>query len=292
MCRRICCPIVTLIISICLNQNVDADIVVEARVSLIHDRQVPALESGAITELLVTEGSKVEAGAVLGRIDKTLIELQGEAAKIDSEIAKVQSENDVNLRFAEKSFQVSQAELARYEEAVQAYPRAISKSELEETRFNAQRAEMSIEQAEMEMKTARLTSELKQRERDIAMTHVKQSKIEAPVSGMVVEVFRRSGEWVQVGQPVLRVISLDRLRVEMFLQEQDCDASATGKGVVFKTTIRGKQRTYKGKITFVSPEISPVDGQVRVWAEVDNQDGLLRPGAFGEAVIDVEAVET
>jgi multidrug efflux pump subunit AcrA (membrane-fusion protein) len=29
---------------------------------------------------------------------------------------------------------------------------------------------------------------------------------------------------------------------------------------------------------FVSPEVDPVNGQVRVLAEVDNPDGVLRPG--------------
>jgi hypothetical protein len=29
---------------------------------------------------------------------------------------------------------------------------------------------------------------------------------------------------------------------------------------------------------FVSPEVNPVNGQVRVWAEVENRGLLLRPG--------------
>jgi multidrug efflux pump subunit AcrA (membrane-fusion protein) len=36
--------------------------------------------------------------------------------------------------------------------------------------------------------------------------------------------------------------------------------------------------TFKGKVVFVSPEINPVNGQARVWAEIDNASGLLRPG--------------
>jgi multidrug efflux pump subunit AcrA (membrane-fusion protein) len=40
---------------------------------------------------------------------------------------------------------------------------------------------------------------------------------------------------------------------------------------------RGKAE-FPGKIVFVSPEINPVNGQVRIWAEVDNKDGILKPG--------------
>ena len=43
--------------------------------------------------------------------------------------------------------------------------------------------------------------------------------------------------------------------------------------------------TIAGKIVFVSPEIDPVNGQVRVWAEIDNTDFKLRPGLHGSMVI-------
>jgi macrolide-specific efflux system membrane fusion protein len=29
---------------------------------------------------------------------------------------------------------------------------------------------------------------------------------------------------------------------------------------------------------FVSPEVDPITGQVRVWAEIDNREARLRPG--------------
>jgi len=40
----------------------------------------------------------------------------------------------------------------------------------------------------------------------------------------------------------------------------------------------GKPQAFSGKIAFISPEVDPITGQVRVWAEVDNRDGRLRPG--------------
>ena len=41
-----------------------------------------------------------------------------------------------------------------------------------------------------------------------------------------------------------------------------------------------------GKVTFVSPEVDPVNHQVRVWAEVDNTELVLRPGLAAEMTID------
>ena len=33
-----------------------------------------------------------------------------------------------------------------------------------------------------------------------------------------------------------------------------------------------------GEVTFVSPEIHPVNGMVRVWVEIENRESTLRPG--------------
>ena len=48
---------------------------------------------------------------------------------------------------------------------------------------------------------------------------------------------------------------------------------------------------FAGQVVFISPEINPVNGLVRVWAEVDNQSGLLRPGLRTKMSIRVGANE-
>ena len=44
--------------------------------------------------------------------------------------------------------------------------------------------------------------------------------------------------------------------------------------------------SYGGKVAFVSPEVDPITGQVRVWAEIDNAAGKLRPGQNVRMVIE------
>ena len=263
-----------------------AEIVVDdARSSLIHDVRLPARETGILEELSVQEGSRVREGDLLGFIDKSLITLQGEAAEIQNEIASVQADNDVELRFAKKSRQVSYAELRRYEDAARAYARAISDSELDSARFTAERAEMSVEQAEKDIKVANLTRDLRQRESDIAKTRIQHAQLVSPVNGMVVEVYAQPGEWAQIGQPIVRVIGLDKLRIEAFVNADDCDASFETRPVEFTTHIPGKgKHSFPGTVVFVSPEVG-ITGQVRVWAEVENQDRTLRSGAKGKLTI-------
>lgn len=279
----------TVLLASCLtvSQSAKADDIVvgDARSSLIHDVRLPAREAGVLEELTVREGSPIKKGDVLGFIDKSLLTLQGDAAKLQSEIAKLEADNDVELRFAKKSCQVSYAELQRFEDAVKAYPKAISESELDTARFTAERAEMSIEQAEKDVKVAGLTRDLREREGDIAKTRILHAKLISPVNGMVVEVLQQPGEWAQIGQPIVRVIGLDKLRIEAFVNAEDCDAGFVGRRAEFTTRIPSKgEQSFPGKVVFVSPEVG-ITGQVRVWAEVENANLTLRSGAKGRLTI-------
>lgn len=278
---------VLLLAYICTSQSATADdiLVDDARSSLIHDVRLPAREAGVLEELTVREGSRIKKGDVLGFIDKSLLTLQGDAAKLQSEIAKIEADNDVDLRFAKKSCQVSYAELQRFEDAVKAYPKAISESELDTARFTAERAEMSVEQAEKDVRVAGLTRDLRDREGDIAKTRITHAKLISPVNGMVVEVLQQPGEWAQIGQPIVRVIGLDKLRIEAFVNAEDCDAGFVGRPAEFTTRIPSKgEQSFPGKVVFVSPEVG-ITGQVRVWAEVENATLTLRSGAKGRLTI-------
>ncbi len=46
-----------------------------------------------------------------------------------------------------------------------------------------------------------------------------------------------------------------------------------------------KKSSFAGQIVFVSPEVDPITGQVRVWAEIDNKDSRLRPGQPAKMVV-------
>jgi len=42
---------------------------------------------------------------------------------------------------------------------------------------------------------------------------------------------------------------------------------------------------FQGKISFVSPEINPVNNQTRVWAEIENPDLKLKPGMRASLIV-------
>jgi macrolide-specific efflux system membrane fusion protein len=46
-----------------------------------------------------------------------------------------------------------------------------------------------------------------------------------------------------------------------------------------------KPQAFDGTIVFVSPEVDPITGQVRLWAEIDNRKRQLRPGQPARMVV-------
>ena len=121
---------------------------------------------------------------------------------------------------------------------------------------------------------------------DLAEANVQRRQIVAPLSGQVVERYRTAGEWLNPGEPVLRIMRLDRLRVEGFVNADQFGVELLHRLVSVAVLLPGeRQETFSGKIIFVSPEVEPVTSRVRIWAEVDNPQLLLRPGVKASMTI-------
>jgi len=182
---------------------------------------------------------------------------------------------------------VANAELQRTEDSIKKYPKSISKTELDRLKLTAEKAELEIEQAIEEASTSQLEASLKRNAQEIAALAVQRRKVVAPISGMVVQVLTKNGEWVRPGDTVLRLLKLDRLRAEGLvnasrLQERDLK----GRPVTLVVNPGTKQeRKFQGKISFISPEINPVNNQTRVWAEIENPDLKLKPGMRASLII-------
>jgi multidrug efflux pump subunit AcrA (membrane-fusion protein) len=101
---------------------------------------------------------------------------------------------------------------------------------------------------------------------------------------MIVDVFRREGEWVDASEPVARVVRLDVLRAEIKLPATLALNDLVGTNATFipKLDSPSLQQSYPGKVVFVYPEANPISADVRVWIEIENQDLKLIPGLLGK----------
>ncbi|HEY1065735.1 MAG TPA: HlyD family efflux transporter periplasmic adaptor subunit [Pirellulales bacterium] len=262
--------------------------VASVQATLIEEVEVPAREKGQLVILNVREGSLVEAGAELGKLDDEQAQVDLQKAEAELAKAKEESENDVNKRFADKSEEVARAEWVRAQEAVKTYRKSIQETEMDRIRLTAEKAVLQIEQAERDLKIALITTRLAEVAVKAAEVMVERHRITSPIRGMIVEIKRQKGEWVGPGDPCFRVILIDKLRIEGFLTSEQYDATLDGRNAHFYVQLPGKtvEQDFPGKVVFVSPEADAVTGTFRVWAEVDNTDLKLRPGLQGRLVID------
>lgn len=260
-------------------------------VALIEDVEVPASEAGQLVTVEAREGLQVEAGALLARIDDEQPKHLQKIAQAEQKAAKEQSTNDVKVRYSKA---LSAKAGTDYKDTVTLNKRApgtISGSEERRKQLELRAAELQIEQAELEQRVARLTAESKGAELAAADTAIARRQIRAPISGMVVEMNKKIGEWVQPGETVLRLVRLDRLRVEGFLNASEHSPhEIMNRPVVVEVPLaHGRVEQFRGKVTFVSPLVE-ADGEFRVWAEVINrsEDGqwLLLPGLSADMTID------
>lgn len=253
---------------------------------LIEQVDVPARDSGVIQSLAVREGALVAADAQLAQIDDAEARQELERTRLESEMAEAEAKNDVDVRFAKKSLEVAEAELRRSQESVDDYPKSISQTELDHLRLTVEQSRLSIEQAGHELQLAALTAQLKRNAQRTAEQRLARLTIRAPINGLVAQVYRRPGEWVESGQQVVRLLRIDRLRAEGFLSASLLSEVAQDAKVELIVDLgAGQAKSFPGTLVYISPEIDPVNGQVRVWAEIENPNMQLKPGQRAAMVV-------
>jgi multidrug efflux pump subunit AcrA (membrane-fusion protein) len=239
---------------------------------------VAAQVQGLLSNVSVREGDRVKIQSPLAAIQSTATELQLQRSKVALDVAQKNFENTIDIELARKTFAVAQNEYLRAVEANKrvedVYPAIeINRLELVRDRANLEidRSRYAKEISQLEL--AKIQIEYRQLE-DILDKH----NLRAPVSGMVVALEKRVGEWVEPGTVVLRLVEIDRLRIEGFMQAEQADSKWLNTQAQVELQLSGKTIQTTAKLVFISPEVNPINSQVRVHLDVDNRDGKLRPG--------------
>lgn len=272
--------------AVCPPIHAEDILVKSALVTLLEQADVSAQESGPLTHREIGEGTTVEAGSVLGKIDDREARVALERAQLELKMAQMQADNDIKVRFATKSREVAQAELTRSLESVEKFPKSVSQTELDRLKLLAEKAVLEIDQAKLDLEQAALSGQIKRNEVDRATLMLGRRLITAPFPGVVVQWKKQRGEWVEPGTPVVRVIRLNRLRAEAFVSSKLLPQGAAGAAVTLVADLPGKPESkFPGKLVFIDPQIDPVNDQVRILTEIDNSSLVLRPGQAASLVI-------
>jgi macrolide-specific efflux system membrane fusion protein len=266
-----------------------------AVVSLIDQVQVPAKQAGVLEVLALEDGSRVQEGTdvsketVLGRLDDKDALARQKAAELDHQVSIAEAgKAEVAIEAADKTVAVAQAE---YEESVYVNtrsPGAVPETQMRRQKLTEERSRAEGKVARSDAETAGLTVQLRDAQRDISNINLDRHSIKSPLDGVVVQVYRHVGEWVGPGDPILRIVHLNRLRVEGFIHfDLVPPGKVTGQPVTVQ--VAHSTRRLEGTIGFVSPLIQ-ASGDYRVWCEIENikdENGqwVLLPGMDAEMSI-------
>ncbi len=249
---------------------------------------IPAEHPGVLKELLIEEGQFVKRGQLIGRIKDDDLVLQVKRSTQQLEIANQLSENDVDIRFAEKSRDVAIADVKRSEGMNERVHNSVPLSRLEKQRLERDRNILQLEQASRDFRIAKLKSVLAKTELQLAEQALARTKVYSPVDGMVMALERQQGEWIEPGQTIAKISSVGRLRIEGFVSAGQASRMERGLPVTVRFAQSWIEREYDGKVLFISPEANPVNLQVAVWVEIDNVDQKLIPGMRGDILVNLK----
>ncbi len=253
------------------------------QVFLIQDVEVPAEQAGRLVRVDVRENDIVEPGDLLAQIDDRQAQLQKTAAELERNAAQARADDDIEVRFSIKSFELADAELNQDLEINQQSRGVIPVAELRRKRLARHRAELQIDRSKLDLRVAQMTADVQQAAVLAAEENILRRQINAPFKGVVIDVLKQEGEWVDIGEPVIRVVRMDRLRVDGFLDGKEFNPSDLSERhvTVMVQLARGQVEHFTGKITFISPLVQ-AGNHYRIRAEVDNRQHLghwmLRPG--------------
>jgi membrane fusion protein (multidrug efflux system) len=138
-----------------------------------------------------------------------------------------------------------------------------------EARDNA-RTEYEAARARVE----RLSAEIRE-----IQEKLQDTRIRSPISGRTGELLVDRGDFVSVGDLLVTVVRLDRLKISFTIPERYLGRLHTEQRV--KITVAAyPEKTYRGEVYFISPRIQKSTRDLTVKALLDNAAGELRPGAF------------
>jgi multidrug efflux pump subunit AcrA (membrane-fusion protein) len=266
-------------------------------VSLIEHVQLPAQLAGVLVKLDVKEGDIVRQDQELGRVDDTETKVRLKAVQAKLAVAREKAEDDSELKSAKKVAQLYQAEYEESDAINRRSPGAVAETQLRRQRVQWEKGVLDAAVAEMSFAVGKLEQKVAEVEVEAGAPELKRRIIIAPFDGVIVNLLRQQSEWVQPGDPILKVYGMKRLRVEGFVSSENYSPEQVlGATATVSVKLPGAApRTLKPSKVGVSPVVE-ASGDYRIWAEIDNPEGgavdganrypwLLRPGSEVEMTI-------
>jgi len=265
------------------NTNDNGDAVIDrCFVSVQDEVRIPAQEAGVLIKMSAKEGSRVSKGDVIATIDDREAKMGLRVAEYGLKAARQRAMDKIEEKYAIKAAEFAKVDWERVLEANENLAGAVPEMEVFQKKLGWQRSTLQIEKAQKDRDLAILDYNTKKAEVEAAEMAVGMRVIHAPFDGEVVDMYRHESEWVNPGDPILKLVRFDVLYVEGYAYAKNFDQEELqGRPVTVSISkSRGREITVKGTIVHVRSLVS--GGEYLVRAEVQNQrvgnNWLIQPG--------------
>ncbi|THV61708.1 efflux RND transporter periplasmic adaptor subunit [Flagellimonas alvinocaridis] len=109
----------------------------------------------------------------------------------------------------------------------------------------------------------------------------------ANVSGVVSEIMVEEGDYISTGSPLVKVANLNSVWAVFDAYENQLSLLKKGQSIEVRTKSYPNE-AFNAKISFVDPLLNSSTRTLEVRANLDNRKGLLKPGMFVTAEIQLE----
>jgi multidrug efflux pump subunit AcrA (membrane-fusion protein) len=158
---------------------------------------------------------------------------------------------------------------------------------MRQLKLAVERGSLEVAQAEQRLRRAEVEARLREADLAVIDDQLRDLQIESPMGGIVLEVNRSEGEWIDAGQPIATIARIDRLHVHALLNSDQlppAECRSLPVSVHWIDPSDGTERSLQGTVLSVDPQMLP-GGRYRLHAEIVNRviDGRpdqwqLRPG--------------
>ena len=215
---------------------------------------VRAKAGGTLLALNVAEGSRVQAGQVIGRIEQA----------------------ELGSRVAERGAQLESARAT----LVQAERTHLSNERLAQQQFISP---IALENSRAALDTARAQLNAAQASLETTRVGLRDASILAPISGIVAKRHVLPGEKVSPEQQVLTIVDLAQLELAGAVGTHEI--SRLSPGMAVQVQVEGMPTTVEGRIARIAPAAEPGTRSIGITIAIKNPKETLRAGQYALASV-------
>jgi len=249
----------------------------KCNVMLLKESKLSFERPGILGTLAVQEGDRVQEGQMLAVL-KDDVARAGLAVAVETAVA-----GEVDIDYAESALKVAETELEKIEEANHRIPGTVPGVEVK-------RAALTVDKSRLEVEKAKHNRNIAVLKRDEASAQLDTYRLDAPFDGFVTRVLLSKGGSVKQGDLVIELVNTNKVKVEGHVSLRDATLLRAGNAVSVQLDVPdlrgvGAAKSFPGRLVFIDVRATPVDPKVRVWAEVENVDDMLRTGLIATMTI-------